>query len=384
MPLDYDPDMFGEEHEMFRRTVRHFFEKEALPFCEEWDEAHEIPREFWLKAGEQGILGIGVPEEYGGPGGDFLHRIVIAQVMGYSVAGASIGPAFQRDQMCEQLMDFGTEEQKRRYLPRMVKGECLMAFTVTEPDSGSDLSRIRMTARRDGDEWVIDGAKTYISGIADADTFMVACKTDQDAGARGISVIFVDRDTPGLQIGRTLKKMGCHASNNGELHFENVRVPVANLFGPENGGFKVLAKSLNRDRLMWSIISHAAATCAFDLTLEFVKNRKGFGQTVFDFQNTQFKLAEMKAELAVGQAFIDRALRTYLRTGEVDMIETTIAKLWLPEMEGRVVDQCVQFHGGAGYMDEYPVSRLYTAARLHRIFAGTAEIMRLQIGRSLA
>ena len=193
----------------------------------------------------------------------------------------------------------------------------------------------------------------------------------------------IRRDTPGLTIGRILKKMGCHASNNGELHFDNMRVPAKNLYGPLNGGFKVIAKSLNRDRLMWSIISHAAATRAFDLTVEFVKNRKGFGQTIFDFQNTQFKLAEMKAELEVGQAYIDRCLRTYRRKGEVDMMEATMAKLWLPEMEGRVVDQCVQLHGGGGYMDEYPISRLFTAARLHRIFAGTAEIMKLQIGRAL-
>jgi acyl-CoA dehydrogenase len=383
VPLNYDPDIFSDEHEMFRRTVRHFFATEAEPHIEQWDEDHAIPRSFWLKAGEAGILGIGVPDDFGGPGGDFLHRVVMTQEMGYSLAGASIGPAFQRDQMCEQLMDFGTEQQKRRWLPRMVRGECLLAFTVTEPDSGSDLAAIRTTAVRDGDDWVIDGAKTYISGIADADLFMIACKTDPAAGSRGVSVILAERDRPGLGIGRVLRKMGCHASNNGELHFDGLRVPADHLFGPLGGGFKVLVKSLNRDRLMWSIISHAAATRAFDLTVEFVKNRKGFGQTIFDFQNTQFKLAEMKADLDVGQAYIDRCLRTYLRTGEVDMMEATVAKLWLPEMEGRVVDGCVQLHGGAGYMDEYPVSRLYTAARLHRIFAGTAEIMRLQIGRAL-
>tara|TARA_R100001086_G_scaffold60403_1_gene27881 strand:+ start:967 stop:2118 length:1152 start_codon:yes stop_codon:yes gene_type:complete len=383
VPLNYDPDIFDEEHEMFRRTVSNFFEKEADPYAEQWDEDHAIPRSFWLKAGEAGILGIGVPEEYGGPGGEFLHRVVMTQEMGYSISGASVGPAFQRDQMCEQLMDFGSDYHKERWLPKMVKGECLLAFTVTEPDSGSDLSAIRTTAVLDGDEYVINGAKTYISGIADADLFMIACKTDPTAGSRGISVFLVERDTPGLTIGRILKKMGCHASNNGELHFDNMRVPAKNLYGPLNGGFKVIAKSLNRDRLMWSIISHAAATRAFDLTVEFVKNRKGFGQTIFDFQNTQFKLAEMKAELEVGQAYIDRCLRTYRRKGEVDMMEATMAKLWLPEMEGRVVDQCVQLHGGGGYMDEYPISRLFTAARLHRIFAGTAEIMKLQIGRAL-
>jgi len=383
MPLNIDPDIFTDGHETFRRTVRHFFETQADPFAEQWDEDHAIPRSFWLKAGEAGILGIGVPEEFGGPGGDFLDRVVMTQEMGYSISGASIGPAFQRDQMCEQLMDFGTEEQKRHWLPKMVRGECLLAFTVTEPDSGSDLASIRTTAVRDGDDYVINGAKTFISGIADADLFMVACKTDPSAGSRGISIFLVERDRPGLGIGRILKKMGCHASNNGELVFDNVRVPASNLFGPLNGGFKVLVKSLNRDRLMWSIIAHAAATRAFDLTVEFVKNRRAFGQTIFDFQNTQFKLADMKAELDVGQAYIDHCLRTYQRKGEVDMGEATVAKLWLPEMEGRVLDQCVQLHGGAGYMHEYPVSRLFTAGRLHRIFAGTAEIMRLQIGRAL-
>lgn len=383
MPLNYDPDIFSDEHEMFRRTVRHFFETEADPYVEAWDEAQEMPRSFWHNAGKAGILGIGVPEEFGGPGGDFLHRVVMTQEMGYSISGASIGPAFQRDQMCEQLMDFGTEAQKRRWLPQMVKGDCLLAFTVTEPDSGSDLAAIRTTAVPDGDDYVINGAKTYISGIADADLFMIACKTDPTAGSRGISIFLVERNTPGLHIGRVLKKMGSHASNNGELHFENLRVPASSLFGPLNGGFKVLAKSLNRDRLMWGIIAHAAATRAFDLTVDFVKNRKGFGQTIFDFQNTQFKLADLKADLDVGQAYIDRCLRTFLRHGEVDVKEATVAKLWLPEMEGRVLDQCVQLHGGAGYMDEYPVSRLFTAGRLHRIFAGTAEIMRLQIGRAL-
>lgn len=383
MPLTIDPDIFTESHGIFRKTVRHFFETEADPYLEAWDEAHAIPRSFWRKAGDLGILGIGVPEEYGGPGGDFLDRVVMTQEMGYAISSASIGPAFQRDQMCEQLMDFGTEAQKRQWLPKMVKGECLLAFTVTEPDSGSDLSSIRTTAVRDGDHYVINGAKTYISGIADADLFLVACKTDPDAGSRGISVFLIEREAPGLRIGRVLKKMGCHASSNGELFFDNIRVPAENLFGPLNGGFKVLVKSLNRDRLMWSIISHAAATRAFDLTVEFVKNRKAFGQSVFDFQNTRFRLADMAAELAVGQAYIDRCLRTFIRQGEVDMMEATIAKLWLPEMEGRIVDQCVQLHGGAGYMDEYPVSRLFTAARLHRIFAGTAEIMRLQIGRAL-
>jgi acyl-CoA dehydrogenase len=383
MPLNINPDIFSEEHDAFRNTVRKFFEREAEPYVEEWNEAHRIDPEFWVKAGEAGLLGIGVPSELGGPGGDFLHRVVVTQEMGYSVAGASIGAAFQSDQICEQFIDFASDVQQAKFLPSMATGRLRCAFAITEPDSGSDLASIRTTAVRDGDDFVINGSKTYISNIAYAGLFLIACKTDPDAGSRGISVILVEGDNPGLKRGRILKKMGMTASDNGEFFLENVRVPATNLFGPLGGGFKVLVKSLNRDRLMWSIISHAAAQRAFDLTIAFVKNRKGFGQTIFDFQNTQFKLAEMKAELMVGQAYIDQCLRTFIRTGDVDMMEATIAKLWLPEMEGRVIDGCVQLHGGAGYMDEYPISRLYTAARLHRIFAGTAEIMRLQVGRAL-
>jgi alkylation response protein AidB-like acyl-CoA dehydrogenase len=383
MPFPYNPDLFQDEHEAFRDTVRRFFERECDPCVDAWNDAKKIDPALWIKCGQAGLLGIGVPPELGGPGGDFLHRVVVTQEMGYSISGASIGAAFQSDQICEQFMDFGTEAQKAQWLPGMAAGRTRCAFAITEPDSGSDVSSIRTRAVRDGDEWVIDGNKCYISNIADADLFLVACKTDPEAGIRGISVILVAGDTPGLKRGKINKKMGMTASDNGEIFFENVRVPADNLFGPLNRGFKTLALSLNRDRLMWSIISHAAACRAFDLTVDFVKNRKGFGQTIFDFQNTQFKLADIKAELSVGAAYLDQCLRTFHKTGDVDMMEATIAKLWLPDMEARVVDQCVQLHGGAGYMDEYPISRLYTAARLHRIFAGTSEIMRLQIGRAL-
>lgn len=382
MSYPYPADLYGPEHEMFRQSLRRFIETEMEPNVDRWTEAHGIEREFWLKAAEAGLLGVDIPEDYGGPGGDFLHRLVIAEELGYSRAGASMAPAMIGDQTSEILYRAGSEAQKRKWLPLMVRGEFRFGFAVTEPDTGSDISGIRTTAVRDGDAWVVNGAKTYISNFT-ADAFMVGCKTDPAAGGKGISVIIVEADRPGFRRGRSLKKMGSNAADTGELFFDNVRVPIDNLMGEENRGMRILLGGLDLDRITWPVIAHAAATRAYDETVAFVKNRKSFGQTIFDFQNTSFKLAEMKTELAVGRAFLDDIIRDYQANGALDPLKCAMAKLWLPEMEQRVIDGCVQLHGGAGYMDEYTVSRLYTAARLHRIFAGTSEIMRLIIGRSI-
>jgi acyl-CoA dehydrogenase len=383
MSYNYTKSLFSPEHEQFRESIRRFIANELEPNIDTWLEAREIPKSFWLKAGNAGLLGVNIPEEYGGPGGDFLFRVIGTQEIGYSLAGASMSAAFEADQISEQITEHGTEEQKRKWLPKMLTGEARFAFAITEPDTGSDVSAIRTSAVRDGNEYVINGSKTYISGVASADVLLLACKTRQDAGTKGISVIMVEADRAGVRRGRKLKKMGMNAADTGEFFFDAVRVPVSNIFGEENAGFKLLMSGLNRDRLMWSMIAHAAASRAYDDTVQFVKNRKAFGQTIFDFQNTQFRLAEMKTELAVGGAFLDECLRTYLETGKFDSVRSSMAKMWLTEMEGRVIDQCVQLHGGAGYMDEYSVSRLYTAARLHRIFAGTAEIMRVTVARSI-
>jgi acyl-CoA dehydrogenase len=383
MSYNYTKSLFSPEHEQFRESVRRFIANELEPNIDTWLEAREIPKSFWLKAGSAGLLGVNIPEEYGGPGADFLFRVIGTQEIGYSLAGASMSAAFEADQISEQITEHGTEEQKRKWLPKMLTGEARFAFAITEPDTGSDVSAIRTTAVRDGNEYVINGSKTYISGVASADVLLLACKTRQDAGTKGISVIMVEADRAGVRRGRKLKKMGMNAADTGEFFFDGVRVPVSNIFGEENAGFKLLMSGLNRDRLMWSMIAHAAASRAYDDTVQFVKNRKAFGQTIFDFQNTQFRLAEMKTELAVGGAFLDECVRTCLETGKFDSVRSSMAKMWLTEMEGRVIDQCVQLHGGAGYMDEYSVSRLYTAARLHRIFAGTAEIMRLTVARSI-
>lgn len=383
MSYPYTASLYSPEHEMFRQTFRRFIETEMEPHVDRWLENHDIEKEFWLKAGEAGILGVDIPEEYGGPGGDFLHRLVLAEELGYSRAGASMAPALIGDGTSEILLRWGTEEQHRKWLPQMVKGEVRFALAITEPDMGSDMASLRATAVRDGDEWVIHGSKTYISNAASCDAAMVACKTNKDAGSKGISVIIVEADRPGFKRGRRLKKMGSDAADTGELSFDSVRVPVTNLMGVENEGFRILMSGLNMDRLTWPLIAHAASTRAFHETIEFVKNRKAFGQPILEFQNTRFKLAEIKTELAVGRAYLDEVIRDYKANGRLDALKCAMAKMWLPEMEARIIDQCVQLHGGAGYMDEYPISRLYTAARLHRIFAGTAEIMRVIVGRTI-
>ena len=383
MHYESNPSLWDPEHEIFRQTFRRFLDTEIEPHIDEWLQKHDIPQSLWLKAGAAGILGVDVPEEYGGPGGDFLHRLVIAEELGYSRAGASMATGIIGDGTCEILYRNGTEKHRQTWLPRMVKGEVRFGLAITEPDSGSDVSGIRTTAVKDGNEWVIKGAKTYISNSSSAQAFMVGVKTDPAAGAKGISVIIVEADRPGFKRGRRLKKMGNDAADTGEIAFDNVRVPLDNLMGAPGQGMKILLGGVNMDRITWPLIAHAAATRAFHETVNFVKNRKAFGQTIWDFQNTQFKLAEVKAELAVGRSFLDCIIRDYRANKKLDQTKCAIAKLWLCEMEQRVIDQCVQLHGGAGYMDEYPVSRLYTAARLHRIFAGTSEIMKLIIARTI-
>jgi len=383
MSYPYTASLYEPEHEIFRQSFRRFIETEMEPNVDRWLESHDIEPDFWRKAGEAGILGVDIPERYGGPGGDFLHRLVIAEELGYSRAGASMATALIGDGTSEILHRCGTEEHRRKWLPLMVKGEVRFGLAITEPDTGSDVSSIRTSAVRDGDEWVIKGAKTYISNAAGAHAFMVGCKTNPAAGNKGISVIIVEADRPGFRRGRSLKKMGSNAGDTGELFFDSVRVPESNLMGVENDGFRILLSGVNMDRLTWPLIAHAASTRAFHETVEFVKNRKAFGHSIFDFQNTQFKLAEIKTELAVGRAYLDEVIRDYKANGRLDVTKCAMAKMWLPEMEARIIDQCVQLHGGAGYMDEYLVSRLYTAARLHRIFAGTSEIMRMIVGRTI-
>lgn len=379
----HSPALFREDHEIFRHAFRRFLNKEAEPFIDQWLDAGEAPRSFWRSAGDQGFLAIGIPEDYGGPGGDFLHRVVVAEELGYSLVGASMAQALISDGVSEIVFHSASEALNRKWMPKLASGEARFGFAMTEAEAGSDVARIGTVAMKEGEDYVINGAKTYIGNALSADAFLVACKTDPDAGMRGISMILVEADRPGFKRGRELRQMGSHLVGTGEFTMTNVRVPRSNLVGAEGAGMSVASKGLNLDRFIWPTIAHAASQRAFDETVAFTTNRKGFGQSIIDFQNTRFRLAEMKTELAVGRAFLDDLIRDFNNTGDLDGVRCAMAKMWLPEMEARIIDQAVQLHGGAGYMDEYPVSRLYTAARLHRIFAGTSEIMRLIVGRSI-
>ena len=382
MSLDGHRPVYSESHGIFRRTIRRFLADELTPNIARWEADGTADRSFWKKAGDAGILGAFIPEAYGGPGGDFLYRVLLAEEMGYCPAGSSVGGSLEIDQIAAYILAAGSEDQKRKWLPGVVSGDVILAVAMTEPHAGSDLRAIRTSATRDGDDYVLDGSKTYISGGSIADLFLVACKTDPDKGAAGISILLVEGERDGLRRGRRLKKMGMSASDTTELFFDNLRVPRANLLGREGGGFALMMSELPRERYNIAARALGAAHAAFELTVDFVKARPAFGKTVFDFQNTQFVLADIKSELVVATAFFDSCL-TEMAAGVFDQQRSAIAKLWLSEMEGRIVDQCVQLHGGAGYMDEFPISKLYTGARIHRIYGGTSEIMRMVIGRAL-
>ncbi len=374
--------VYDQEHEMFRDAVRGFFSREMAPHHEAWEKDGCVPRDFWRKAGEQGLLCPQVPEEYGGPGGDYRYLAVVDEELG--LAGAS-GPGFtvHSDICAGYLLSYGSEDQKREWLPKMVSGEAVFAVAMTEPNTGSDLQGVKTTALMDGNQYVINGSKTFISNGQNADVVIVVAKTDPTQGAKGISLIMVEADRDGFRRGRNLDKMGMHAADTSELFFDDVRVPTSNLLGPEEGqGFVQLMTELPQERLSIALNAQATAQHAYDLTVEYVKERKAFGSPVFDFQNTRFKLAELKTQVEVGWAFCDRCIEHHLR-GELSSADASMAKLWVTEMLGRVVDEGVQLHGGYGYMNEYPIARLYTDSRVQRIYGGTSEIMKELISRSL-
>jgi acyl-CoA dehydrogenase len=373
--------LFSAEHEMFREQVRRFVARELEPHHAEWEEAGMVPREAWLKAGAAGLLCCDIPEEYGGMGGDFLHSAIVIEEM---ARGGITGPAFSlhSDIVAPYLLHYGTETQKRHWLPRMARGEALACVGMTEPQGGSDLQAIRTTALRDGDDYVIRGQKIYITNAQGADLVVLAAKTDPAARAKGVSLILVETDRPGFARGKPLKKVGCKAMDTSELFFDDVRVPVANLLGEEGRGFAQLMTELAQERLVQAVRGMAAAEAALDWTIAYTTSRTAFGQTVADFQNTQFRLAEMRAEIAVLRVYVDRCLEVHL-AGQLDAVDAAIAKLQVTELQGRVMDQCVQLHGGAGYMWEYPIARAWADARMTRIAGGSAEVMKQIIARSI-
>lgn len=373
--------LYGEEHQMFRETARRFIETEIAPYHADWEREGQVPRDLWRKAGAAGLLGCSIPETYGGAGADELFNFALVEEL--AVAGFT-GPAFavHNEMVMPYIHSFGTEEQKRRWLPPMVRGEVVGALGLTEPQAGSDLKGIRTRAVRDGDHYVINGQKTFISNGQLCDVIVLACKTDLEAAGGGISLFIVECDRPGFVRGKRLEKLGLKAQDTSELFFDNVRVPASNLLGTENGGFKLLMKNLAQERLTQAVRSAAAVEAVLQWTIDHVRERKMFGQTLADFQNTQFKLAELKTEVSVGRVFTDHCIRQFMER-KLDGTDAAMAKLWLSELHGRVVDQCLQLFGGWGYMWEYPIARAYVDARITRIAGGSIEVMKQIIGRSL-
>lgn len=373
--------LFGEEHQAFRDTVRRFIDAEIAPYHAQWEAEGQVPRELWRKAGEAGLLGCSTPEEYGGAGADALFNFALVEEI--SATGYT-GPAFavHNEMVMPYILNFGNEAQKQRYLPAMVRGEIIGAIGMTEPQAGSDVKGIRTRAVREGDNFVINGQKTFISNGQICDLVMLACKTDPGAKGGGISLFLVDTNLPGFVRGKRLEKMGLKAQDTSELFFDNMVVPASALLGEENAGFKMLMKNLAQERLTQAVRSASVSEAVLQWTIDHVRERKMFGQTLGEFQNTQFKLAELKTDVTVGRVFTDHCIAKFMK-GELDGTDAAMAKMWLSELHGRVVDQCLQMFGGWGYMWDLPISRAYVDARITRIAGGSIETMKSIIGRSL-
>ncbi|KAA5832807.1 acyl-CoA dehydrogenase family protein [Saccharopolyspora hirsuta] len=375
-------ELFEPEHEAFRETVRTFVNKELVPHVEEWEAAGVVSREAWLAAGAQGLLGFAVDERYGGGGvDDFRFNVVFdEELVNAGISG--FGSPLHNDIIAPYLMKLATEEQKQRWLPGFCSGEIITAIAMTEPGAGSDLQGIRTSAVRDGDDFILNGQKTFISNGILADLVIVVARTDPDAGHEGISLLVVERGMPGFERGRNLDKIGQKSQDTAELFFNDVRVPAANLLGEEGQGFIYLMQNLPQERLSIAVASAAIAEKILGVTKEYCKDRTAFGRPIGKFQHIRFELAEMATEVEIGRVFTDRCVQDHVR-GELDIEHAAMAKWWLSEMNKRVVDRCLQLHGGYGYMTEYPVAKAFLDSRIQTIYGGTTEIMKEIIGRSM-
>jgi len=373
--------LFSSEHELFRESVRKFFEQEAVPFHAQWEKDGHIDRALWNKAGEAGMLCSHIPEEYGGMAADFLYSAVVIEEQA-RLGLTGVGFSLHSDIVAPYILHYGNEEQKQYYLPKLVSGELVTAIAMTEPGTGSDLQGVKTTAVLDGDEYVINGSKTFITNGWLADLVIVVAKTDAKAGAKGISLFLVDAKTPGFSKGKRLEKVGMKAQDTSELFFQDVRIPKANLLGKEGMGFVYLMQELPQERLTVGVGAIASAEAALKWTLDYTRERKAFGRAVADFQNTRFKLAEMATGIQVGRVFVDRCLELHLNK-KLDVPTAAMLKYWGTDLQCKVIDECVQLHGGYGYMWEYPIARAWADSRVQRIYAGTNEIMKEIISRAL-
>ncbi|MDX1892558.1 acyl-CoA dehydrogenase family protein [Mycolicibacterium sp. 050158] len=374
--------VFEEEHEQLRATARQFLEKECAPYAEKWESERLVDRESYVAAGKYGLIGFNLPEEFGGGGvDDFRFNAVIVEEFA-RYGGPTPGLSLQNDIVGPYFVNLANAEQQARWLPGYVTGELIGAVAMTEPGAGSDLAGIKTSAVRDGDDWILNGAKTFISAGINSDLVVVVARTNPDAGHKGFSLLVVERGMEGFTRGRKLDKMGLHYADTAELNFEDVRVPGANLLGEEGKGFYHLMTNLPSERLSIGIAAIAGARATFADTLQYVKDRKAFGQSIGSFQHNRFVMAELDTELEIGEQYIDRCLRAAV-DGELTAVQASKAKWWCTELNKRVVDACVQLHGGYGYMNEYKVARDYVDVRIQTIFGGTTEIMKEIIGRDL-
>jgi acyl-CoA dehydrogenase len=376
-------DIFTDEHEHFRAEFRRFAEAEIVPHLDDWNARGISDRSAWRKMGEAGFLGANAPEEYGGAGADFLFDAIVMEELAYLRAHA-LQASLHTDICMPYLATYGTEEQKQRWLTKAISGECLLAIAMTEPGTGSDLANVQTRAIRDGDEYVIDGSKTFISNGQNCDLVIVVAKTDPDADPphRGISLILVEADTPGFERGRNLEKLGLKGQDTSELFFRECRVPVENRLGQEGQGFKMLMEKLQQERLCIAVSSMASCQRSLDDTIDYVRERKAFGQPIASFQNTQFKLAELATEIEIGQAFVDKLLAAHVR-GEEIVKEVSMGKWWASDLQKKVAAECLQLFGGYGFMEEYPIAQDYRDAAVQSIYAGTNEIMKVIIARRM-
>lgn len=381
MQLGIPRMVFSPEHELFRDTVRQFLETEVSPHYAEWEENGRTPPEIWRRAGEVGLLGTAIPEAYGGAEAGFLYDSIVIEELGRAGLAA---PAWDMHAhiVAPIIVAFGSDAQKQQWLPKMAAGEAIASIGLTEPNSGSDLQNIRTTAKKDGDDYVINGSKIFITNGIIGDLILLGAQTSPGEGSRGVSLFLVDTTTPGYKKGRNLKKIGNKAQDTAELFFEDMRVPADSRLGSEDSGWRILMHGLAQERLVVAVRSMVICETALEQTVEYTKNRKAFGQLVFEFQNTQFKLAEAATAIAASRPFVDKCIELHAQ-GELSAETAAMAKLWTTELVDKILDDCLQLFGGNGYMWEYPIARAWADARVHRIYAGTNEIMKYIIGRAL-
>ncbi len=376
--------IFDDVHQQFRSTFRSWLDKEVVPHHEEWEAAGITPRELWLNAGKQGFLGLNVPAAYGGGDTDDYHfAAIMAEEIGTTgVIGSANGITLHNDIVLPYFLGLANDEQRSRFLPGMVTGEVIGALGITEPNTGSDVAGIRTTGLKKGGAFIVNGAKTFISNGINSDVVIVVCRTDLEKGHRGISLLLVERGMKGFERGRNLSKLGMHAQDTAELFFSDVEVPAENVLGEEGNGFVYLMTNLAQERLGIAVGAVAVADAALHWTLDYTKERKAFGQSISQFQNSKFLLAELATEVQIAQVYVDRCVELHCE-GKLSAEQAAAAKFWTTELQNKVVDRCLQLHGGYGYMMEYPIARAWADSRIQTIYGGTTEIMKEIVGRSI-